>query len=82
MLGLVGVACALFYHAAPLRLSYRGWGEVAVAFCYGPLIACGTYLVQHHRVEGPVVPLSILLGALIAAFLWVNEFPDARADDH
>lgn len=80
-LGAAGVACAFFYHASPLRLSYRGWGEVAVALCYGPLIACGTYLVQHHRVEGPVVPLSILLGVLIAAFLWVNEFPDARADE-
>jgi 1,4-dihydroxy-2-naphthoate octaprenyltransferase len=78
--GVVGVACAFFYHAAPLRLSYRGWGEAAVAFSYGPLIACGTFLVQHHRVDGPVVPLSILLGVLIAAFLWVNEFPDARAD--
>ncbi|HXV12922.1 MAG TPA: prenyltransferase [Candidatus Krumholzibacteria bacterium] len=78
--GVVGVACAFFYHAAPLRLSYRGWGEAAVAFSYGPLIACGTFLVQHHRIGGPVVPLSILLGVLIAAFLWVNEFPDARAD--
>ena len=78
--GLAGVACAFFYHASPLRLSYRGWGEAAVACCYGPLIACGTYLVQHHHVEGPLVPLSILLGVLIAAFLWVNEFPDARAD--
>jgi 1,4-dihydroxy-2-naphthoate octaprenyltransferase len=79
--GVAGVATAFFYHASPLRLSYRGWGEVAVACCYGPLIACGTYLVQHHRVDGPVVPLSILLGVLIAAFLWVNEFPDARADE-
>lgn len=80
-LGVAGVATAFFYHAFPLRLSYRGWGEVAVACCYGPLIACGTYLVQQHRVEGPVVPLAILLGVLIAAFLWVNEFPDARADE-
>ena len=78
--GLAGVACAYFYHAAPLRLSYRGWGEAAVALSYGPLIACGTYLVQLRRIDGPVVPLSFLLGGLIAAFLWVNEFPDARAD--
>ncbi len=78
--GFAGVACAYFYHAAPLKLSYRGWGEAAVAFSYGPLIACGTYLVQTHRVDGPVVPLAILLGVLVAAFLWVNEFPDARAD--
>ncbi|HEU4928934.1 MAG TPA: prenyltransferase [Candidatus Krumholzibacteria bacterium] len=80
LFGIVGVASAFFYHAPPLRLSYRGLGEPAVAFSYGPLIACGTYLVQHRRVDGPVVPLSILLGVLIAAFLWVNEFPDARAD--
>lgn len=78
--GVAGVACAYFYHAAPLRLSYRGLGELAVAISYGPLIACGTYLVQLGRIDGPVVPLSLLLGALIAAFLWVNEFPDARAD--
>jgi 1,4-dihydroxy-2-naphthoate polyprenyltransferase len=78
--GLVGVACAFFYHAPPLRLSYRGLGELTVAACYGPLVACGAYLVQRGSVHGPVLPLSILLGALIAAFLWVNEFPDRRAD--
>ncbi len=78
--GLIGVACAFFYHAPPLRLSYRGFGEAAVAACYGPLVACGAYLVQRGSVHGPVVPLSILLGVLIAAFLWVNEFPDRRAD--
>lgn len=80
ILGIAGVACAFFYHAPPLRLSYRGFGEAAVAACYGPLVACGTYLVQRGNVRGPVIPLSILLGTLIAAFLWVNEFPDRRAD--
>jgi len=79
-LGLVGVACAFFYHARPLRLSYRGLGELAVALCYGPLVCCGTYLVQRHAIPAKVVWLSIPLGLLIAAFLWINEFPDYRAD--
>jgi len=78
--GLAGVGLAWFYHAPPLRLSYRGWGEAAVALAYGPVIACGTYLVQHHRVGPSVVWLSAPLGLAIMAFLWVNEFPDARAD--
>lgn len=79
-LGLAGVALAFFYHAPPLRLAYRGLGEIAVAVIYGPLIACGTYLVQRHAVSDEVLFASIPLGLLIAAFLWINEFPDYRAD--
>ncbi|MCK7501780.1 MAG: hypothetical protein MZW92_76110 [Comamonadaceae bacterium] len=39
-----GVALAFFYHAPPLKLSYRGWGEAAVFLAYGPLICAGTFL--------------------------------------
>ncbi len=79
-LGLVGVGLAYFYHAAPLRLSYRGLGETAVALTYGPLIACGTYLVQRREWGDQVWWASLPLGVLIGAFLWINEFPDYRAD--
>lgn len=79
-LGIAGIACAFFYHAPPLRLSYRGLGEAAVGLCYGPLICAGTYLVQRGEVSTAVVGLSIPLGLLIAAFLWINEFPDYLAD--
>jgi len=79
-LGLLGAACAFFYHAPPLKLSYRGLGELAVAVCYGPLIAAGTYLVQRGSVSGDLFRLSLPLGLLIASFLWINEFPDCDAD--
>lgn len=78
--GMVGVALAYFYHAPPLQLAYRGFGELAVAVSYGPVIAAGTYLVQRHTVSAGVVWASVPLGLAIAAFLWVNELPDARAD--
>jgi 1,4-dihydroxy-2-naphthoate octaprenyltransferase len=80
-LGVLGVACAYFYNAPPVRLSYRGLGEIVVGICYGPLIACGTYLVQRGTIAPSVVVLSLPLGLLIAAFLWVNEMPDRRADE-
>jgi 1,4-dihydroxy-2-naphthoate polyprenyltransferase len=79
-IGAAGMACAFFYQAPPFKLSYRGLGELAVAVCYGPLIASGTYLVQRGRIGRDVVLLSLPLGLLIAAFLWINEFPDYRAD--
>ncbi len=79
-LGLLGVALAYFYHAPPLALAYRGLGELAVALAYGPVIAAGTYLVQRHTVDRLVLAPAVPLGLAIGAFLWVNEFPDARAD--
>lgn len=79
-LGLAGVLLAWFYHAAPLRLSYRGLGEAAVALTYGPLIACGVDLVQRGAIGRDALLLSIPLGILVAAFLWINEFPDYRSD--
>jgi 1,4-dihydroxy-2-naphthoate octaprenyltransferase len=80
-LGVLGLACAYFYNAPPVRLSYRGLGEIAVGICYGPLIACGAYLVQRGTISRSVLILSISLGLLIAAFLFVNEIPDRRADE-
>ena len=79
-LGMIGVGAAYFYNATPLRLAYRGLGELTVAFCYGPLICCGMYLVQQGTVTPQVVVLSLPLGLLIGAFLWINEFPDVHAD--
>jgi 1,4-dihydroxy-2-naphthoate polyprenyltransferase len=79
-LGLAGVALAFFYHAPPLKLSYRGWGEAAVFVAYGPLICAGTFLVLARELAPWVIWLALPLGLLIAAFLWINEFPDFRAD--
>lgn len=79
-LGGVGVGLAYFYHAPPIRMCYRGFGELAVAVAYGPVIACGTYLVQRRGLGTEVLWASLPLGLAIMAFLWINEFPDARAD--
>jgi len=80
VIGLIGVGLAYFYNAPPAKLSYRGFGELAVAVTYGPLICCGTYLVQRHTLPTDVILLSLPLGILIAAFLVINEFPDRNAD--
>ena len=79
-LGMIGVGAAYFYNGAPLKLAYRGLGELTVAFCYGPLICSGAFLVQQGTITLPVIALSLPLGLLIGAFLWINEFPDVHAD--
>jgi 1,4-dihydroxy-2-naphthoate octaprenyltransferase len=80
VVGIIGVLLAFFYHAPPVKLSYRGFGELAVATVYGPMICCGTFLVQRNEISTEAIFLSIPLGILIAAFLVINEFPDRIAD--
>ncbi len=79
-IGLAGVFFALFYSLPPLKLAYRGLGELVVGFTFGPLITSGTYLVQAHTISFEVVLASVPLGFLIANVLWINQYPDYEAD--
>lgn len=78
--GLAGVFFALFYSLPPLKFAYRGLGEIVVGITFGPLITCGTFLVQTHTLTPLVVIASLPLGFLIANVLWINQFPDYEAD--
>lgn len=78
--GAIGLALGWSYHGPPLQLAYRGFGELDVVLCYGPLVAVSTGLLMSHSVSLDVFWLSLPLGIFIAAFLWVNEFPDFQAD--
>lgn len=78
--GLIGMALAWYYHGGSLRLAYHGLGELAVALAYGPLVVCGTYFVQTGYMSVTLLHVACALGVQVAAFLWINEFPDLRAD--
>jgi len=79
-LGAVGLALGWSYHGPPLQLAYRGFGELDVVLCYGPVIALSTYVILTGHYAAAPVWLSLPLGIFTAAFLWVNEFPDYEAD--
>lgn len=78
--GVIGLVLAWSYNGPPGRFAYRGLGELDVALCYGPLISISTFLIQTGGISRDVVLASIPLGLFIAAFLWINEFPDYEAD--
>src|SRR6266849_7047176 len=79
-LGLVGVVSSYFYVGPPFRLAYRGVGEFVVGLNFGPVMTLGTYYVQTQIVDFRPILASIPVGLLIAAVLWINEFPDIEAD--
>jgi 1,4-dihydroxy-2-naphthoate octaprenyltransferase len=79
-IGTVALIAGWSYHGPPLQLAYRGLGELDVVLCYGPLIAMATYALLTHQYSADVFWASLPLGLFIAAFLWVNQFPDYEAD--
>lgn len=79
-IGLLGTASGYFYSAPPLFLAGRGFGEITVGVTFGLLMVLGAYAAQTGSIgAGPVVA-SLPLTFLIAAILFVNEFPDFESD--
>ncbi len=82
VLGLtaLGLFLAYFYTAPPLKLAYRGLGELAVGTGFGPVIVMGTYYVQRQAFSLEALVASIPIGILVMLILYVNEIPDAEFD--
>ncbi len=80
--GAFGAFSTYFYTAPPLRLAARrGLGELLIGLNFGPLMVAGTV----YALSGHLTWLEFLAGApiglLTTAILWINEFPDLRADE-
>lgn len=80
VIGLLGIASGYFYSAPPFFLAGRGLGEITVGVTFGLLIVLGAYAAQTGSIgAGPAIA-SLPLTFLIAAILFVNEFPDFESD--
>lgn len=79
-LGIIGILLGFFYTAAPLKIGYRGMGELVVGFCFGPLVVFGAYYVQAKHLSILPVISAIPVGILVLLILYINEFPDYAAD--
>lgn len=79
-IGILGLLLAVFYTLPPLKLCYRGWGEVAVGLTFGPLILTGMYWVLAGTFTWKAFAVGIPLAFLIANVLWINQYPDYEAD--
>ena len=79
-LGVIGVVSSYFYVGPPFRFAYRGIGELIVGINFGPVMTLGAYYVQTRSFAWEPLLASIPVGLLVAAILWINEFPDMDAD--
>jgi 1,4-dihydroxy-2-naphthoate octaprenyltransferase len=79
-IGIVGVLGGFFYTAWPIRLGYRGVGEIVIGFLFGILPVYGSYYLQTRSVD--LLPLfpACIVAILIFLVIFINEFPDLPAD--
>ncbi len=79
-LGIFGLLTGFFYTAAPVLIGYRGIGEFVVGLNLGTLTIIGAYYVQAHSLSWSAFWISLPIGFLVTAILYINQFPDYEAD--
>ncbi len=80
ILSFIGFFSALFYLAPPVKLTYRGFGEITISLCYGPLMMLGSYYVQTQKTDFTPLVVSVLPALLLFAIAILNEVPDYFQD--
>ena len=79
-IGLAGLAVAWAYSAPPFKLMSRGMGEAAITAGW-LLVVLGTDYVQRGELAALPLVAGLPFALLVAAILYINQFPDRRADE-
>jgi len=80
VIGVAGIILGVAYTAPPLKLVYRGLGEITVALGFGPIMLLGAYVVQTGSLSWEAALASVPVAILVALILYVNEIPDRVGD--
>ena len=77
---LILMFLGLSYSAEPLRLSYRGLGELTIGFIFGPLLIAGVYLSASGSLGLEAILIGTALGLLVTNILYTHSALDLAAD--
>lgn len=80
LLGLIGLISGFFYVAPHVNWAGRGVGELLIGLNFGMLLTAGSFYVQTRILATEPLIASIPVSLLIAAVVYINEFPDYAAD--
>ncbi|MGE5467608.1 MAG: prenyltransferase [Ignavibacteria bacterium] len=79
VIGLLGLVVGWAYSAPPVHAVSRGLGEFSVTAGWA-LIVVGADFVQRHGFAFAPLAAGLGFALLVANVLYINQFPDAKAD--
>jgi len=80
VLFLLSAFFSKYYTAAPIKLAYRGWGEISVWFAFGPmaiLVAAVSQNVGFHEIICVAMPIT---GISTLSIVLIGQMIDLEAD--
>lgn len=69
-----------YYTAKPIKLAYRGWGEISVWFAFGPMAILIAAVSQNLSFNPTIIYLLPLTGLSTLSILLVGQLIDLDAD--
>ncbi|MDR2353528.1 MAG: prenyltransferase [Deltaproteobacteria bacterium] len=75
-MGVLGLA----YSGWPLRLSYRGLGELEIGLVFGPLLMSGVYYSSCGEFEPSFLLIAVPVGLLVMNIVYAHAMMDLEPD--
>ena len=77
---MAGLLIGISYSGWPLKLGYRGLGELVIFLMFGPLMMTGVYYAVTGAVDLKIMWLSIAVGLLVTNIVYSHSVLDAIPD--
>lgn len=77
---VAGLVIGVSYSGGPLRLGFRGLGELVIFLMFGPLLMTGVYYAITGTVDWKIAWLSIAVGLLVTNIVYTHSVLDSIPD--
>ncbi len=77
---LVGAAVGISYSGMPLKLSYRGLGDLVIGLMFGPILMTGVYMAASGGFDVSILWVSIPVGLWVTNIVYSHAIMDYEPD--
>ena len=77
---LAGLIVGVSYSGGPLKLGFRGMGELVIFIMFGPLLMTGVYYAITGSLDLKIICLSVAVGLLVTNIVYSHSVLDAVPD--